>query len=590
MAKLPLKMTCSTKFGRYNKISVESVYNMFQSDGWVIDFAGYESIHTFPVSGGIGRGIFYSSRSETLFVVISEDIYSVKYNSSNFIYTYVASMESNAGSVYIDENLKYQIAFCDQKDIYIYDYSTNAFAKLNLGFPNGNGAGYVTFQDNRFIATVNNLPQWQLSDFSILSIDTATVVSGGTGYTNGDVLTVLNGGIAQGTLTVTGLSGSAVSTVSVTVPGSGYIDGTYSVSGGTGNSATFAITITSGFSQSVTQVGTFQSKPDNCLACVRVPGRSGQILIMGNTVTEVWTDLGLQLFPYQRNSGYVIDYGCLNTGTIATSDDFVIWLASNEKSGPVIMMCSGSGVEQISTDGINYQLSFLSKPENAHAFIFKQNGHMFYQITFPDDRDNVTYIYHFNAKCFYTLCDSKQNHHIALRAVYFNDDYYFISFNDNKLYQLSDEFDTNDGEEIPRIIITSPSAMPDRNPFVINSITFPIEQGMPGSDVNTVVTEDVYLIDNDDDYIIDNDNDYLIDDETYTYVRNDLTARVDLSTSSDGGATFGNPKGIYLNKTGQRRNIFKFYNLGRYNEITFQFRFWGLSRFVLTDGICDVTQ
>jgi hypothetical protein len=142
------------------------------------------------------------------------------------ITNYVASLESNAGDVFIDENLKNQIAFCDKKDIYVYDYSTTAFSKLPLGF----FAGYVTFQDNRFIVTVNNQPQWQLSDFSLLSISTATIVNGGTGYHVGDVLTVLNGGAFQGTLTVATLSGSAVATVTVSAPGSGYVNGaTYPV-------------------------------------------------------------------------------------------------------------------------------------------------------------------------------------------------------------------------------------------------------------------------------------------------------------------------------------------------------------------------
>lgn len=588
MANLPLKLTCSTRFGISSKVSVEQVYNMYQSDGWMLDSPGHKNVASL-VKNGVGRGIFYSSRSDTLFVVISQNIYSVVFNSTTMITTYVASLESNSGDVFIDENLKYQIAFCDKKDIYVYDYSTSAFTKLPLGFY----AGYITFQDDRFVVTVNNQPQWQLSDFSLLSIATATVVNGGSGYHLGDVLTVLNGGPFQGTVTVATLSGSAIATVTVNIPddaagsGSGYLNATYPVSGGFGTAATLAITITSGFAQTTDQIGTFQSKPDNCLACVRVPGRSGQILIMGSTVTEVWTDLGLQLFPYQRNSGYVIDYGCLNPATIAASDDFVIWLGSNEKSGPVIMICAGNGTEQISTDGINYKLSTLVNPEDSYGFIFKQNGQMFYQITFADPQDNVTYIYHFNAKVFYTLCDTNQNHHIARRAIFFNNDYYFVSFNDGNLYQLSDKFNTADGKEIPRIIITAPSALPDRRPFVVNSLTFPIEQGMEQSSVSTVVSAMSYIIDNEGNYLVDNEGNQLIDNEI-TYVENKQSSRVDLSISSDGGVTFGDPVGIYLNKEGQRMNIFKFYNLGRYNEITFQFRFWGLSRFVLTDGVCDI--
>jgi hypothetical protein len=98
------------------------------------------------------------------------------------------------------------------------------------------------------------------------------------------------------------------------------------------------------------------------------------------------------------------------------------------------------------------------------------------------------------------------------------------------------------------------------------------------------------IIDDDGDYLVDDDDEFLVQNViAYTYM-NTSTSRVDLSTSSDGGATFGNPVGIWLNKLGSRRNIFKFYNLGRYNEVIFQFRFWGLSRFVLTDGVADVIQ
>jgi hypothetical protein len=69
-----------------------------------------------------------------------------------------------------------------------------------------------------------------------------TVQSGGTGYTNGDVLTVVGGtptGVAA-TLTVTGVSGGAITTVSATNFGQYTVLPTnpVSVTGGTGSSAT----------------------------------------------------------------------------------------------------------------------------------------------------------------------------------------------------------------------------------------------------------------------------------------------------------------------------------------------------------------
>ena len=561
MKPLPLQLLCSTKFGRYPKISLEQAWNMFQSDNWMINYAGYKRIIDWTTIG-FGRGIFYSSRLNQIFAVIGNTVYVVGFQNNEPIYNSIGTLSTDVGDVFIDENLKSQVAICDKNNIYIYDYSTGVFVKLALDF----SAGYITYQDNRFIASINSVatslttpitPGWRLSDFILLAIGSAIPAFGyaGSGYHVNDVLTV-TGGHNDGTVTVATIDGGGgitSLTVAVDGSGSGYGNLIYPVTGGHGTGAKVQVTVTSGFAAKSTQIGTFQSKPDNVVACVRVPGKTGQVLIMGSIVSEIWTDVGLQLFPYQRNASYCLDYGCLNPATIATGDDFVVWLAANEKSGPVIMYCAGGAVQPISTDGINYRLSQLTNPKNSFGFVFKQDGHVFYQLTFPID--NVTYTYDFITQKFYTLSDGLQNCHIAKRVAYCNNTYYFIAYNDNNLYELSSKYTTYSDEygnpiEIPRIIITPTSALPDRSVFVINNVTFPIEQG--------------------------NDS--------------EEGSRVDLSVSSDGGSTFGNPVGMMLNSNGQRRNIFKFYNLGRFNEVIFQLRFWGIGRFVLTNGVAEVVQ
>lgn len=589
--QLPLKMLCSSKFGRYPKISREQVFNLFESDGWMVNYAGYEAVKTI-LDGGVGRGIFFSSRNNSLYVVMSQNVYEVVFEYGNIIPTQIGSIETLTGDVFIDENIQSQVAICDKQDLYIYDYGSKVFIKLNTGF----SVGYVSFQDNRFITAVNGQPQWRLSDNTLLSITTASVSYGGADYHVGDILTLLNGkNNAQVKVdTIDSPSTGVITGISIVAGknGSGYNDAIYDVSGGNGTGAKIAVTVDKvGFTGTVAQTGTFQTKPDNVVACVSMPSKNGQLLIMGSTVTEIWSDLGLKKFPYQRSSGYNIDYGCINPSTIATNDDFVVWLGSNEHSGLAIMYCSGGEVHQISTDGINYRLENLHNPKNSYAFIFRQDGHIFYQLTFPDPLDNVTYTYDFNTKKFFTLCDSRHNCHIAKYVSFFNNDYYFISFNDGKLYQIDTNFTTYDGDEIPRIIVTSPSCLPDRKPFVINSITFPIEQGSDQR-ISSPITVQENIVDNQSNYMPDDANEYIaLKDADGNITYNILPSmRVDLCTSSDGAATFGNPVGIYLNTIGKRRNIFKYYNLGRYNEVTFQFRFWGLGRFVLTDGVAEVAQ
>ena len=147
-------------------------------------------------------------------------------------------------------------------------------------------------------------------------------------------------------------------------------------------------------------VGEFESKPDTTLAARRFPGRGNLLFVFGSNGIEAWQDVGAQLFPYQRLSSFNIDYGCLNADTIASSDRFIVWLASNSISGPVIVYSDGSDPIPISTDGIDFKLGQLTNPSNSYAFLFKQDGHLIYQITWPDDK--LSYLYDFNTKRFFT--------------------------------------------------------------------------------------------------------------------------------------------------------------------------------------------
>lgn len=555
----PFKVLCSTKFGRYAKISIEQVFNMYQADGWMVCFPGHIKTLSWEVEGN-GRGHFYSSRSNSMFTAVGKSVFRTTFSNNVPSKQKIGEIGTNAGDVFIAENLQAQIIFCDKSFLYLYDYSSKVFERLNIDF----FAGYIIYQDGRFVATINTddaflntyrTPGWRLSDLSLLVIVSATPVNGGTGYSINDELTVLNKPSGStGKVKVTAIGGSGeVTSVNVVSSGSGYgNNATYPVSGGTGTEATFSVvtsnnpasgaSYTGGFAPATKQVGSFQSKSDNVVACVRFPSKTGQLLIMGRVTTEVHTNLGLKLFPYQRNSSYLIDYGCINPATITAIDDFVVWLGSNEKSGPVIMYCDGGSVKQISTDGINYRLPKLKNPEDSFAYIYKDAGHTFYQITFPTD--NVTYTYDFNVGKFYTRTDSKQNCHIGKDVAYCNNKYYFISYNDNNLYEMSSDYTTYDGEVIPRIIIGETSGLADRSPFIVQNITFPIEQGH---------TEE--------------------------------SQSISLSCSSDGGVMFGSPKRYDLNALGDRRNKFTAYNLGRYNEITPQLRLWGKDRFLLTNGV-----
>src|SRR4029077_18456078 len=62
---------------------------------------------------------------------------------------------------------------------------------------------------------------------------------------------------------------------------------------------------------------------------------------------------------------------------------------------------------------------------------------------------------------------------------------------------------------------------------------------------------------------------------------------VDLSISIDGGASFGNEWAYYLPPIGYRKNRLMWWQIGIANDFVPQFKFWGLGRFVCTDGLVN---
>lgn len=293
--------------------------------------------------------------------------------------------------------------------------------------------------------------------------------------------------------------------------------------------------------------GGFNAKGDRPVAAFPLPGKGNLVLVLGSISGQFWNDIGANLFPYQRLTSVNLDYGCINSATIGYSEEVVCWLAQNAKSGSFIVYSTGGAAVKISNDGIDFKLSQLTAPQDSFGFMFKQDGHLFYQITFTTD--NQSYLYDFNTQRFFTVTDHNMNYHIAHRVAFLNNKYYFVSINDGNIYEIGTNYTNYDGEEIPRIRITKTLRSPDTSPFITNNITFPIEMGES-------------------------------EDE----------ARVDLAISNNGGATFGNFVGMQMNALGKRRNRFIYNNLGWGNEITFQLRFSGEGRFVAGNGVTSIYQ
>jgi hypothetical protein len=552
--EMPLNIVGSSTFGRYPKISIEKTYNMFISDGWMVPYAGYQLAIAASVFGGgkQGRGIHSSVKLGRLITVVDSNVYLVNLTfdqqqqvvTSSQV-TKIGELQTTKGVVYIAENNKPQILFSDSNSLYIYDPTQSpSFQVVTTSFI----PGFIDFHDTYFLCAAsadgfysppaNNT--WRLS--------------------------AQNNGLS--------------------------------------------------WPDDAASIGLLQTKPDNTQAVVRFPSKGNMIFVFGRTVTEPWFDVGYQLFPYQRNTSFNVDYGCLNPATIASMDEIVVWLSINEKAGPVLMYSDGGMPQQITTDGFDYVLSNLQNPQDSQGFIFRQDGHIFYHINFYSD--NLSFFVDFlkdGSFKIYHACDELNNYFIAAEVAFFNNQYYFISKNNGNLYAFDTIFTTYDGKEIPRIRTCKAIRNNKQEYFIANDIGFTIESGNTNyldQDLGPIylITEDgkkyiteggpIFFTTEDGEILITEDGQNLVSQQVDTTDFFNLISeqdfiehtvpRVDLSISIDGGEHFSSYDAQYLPPIGQRKNKLAWWQLGIANDLVCQFRFWGIGRFVITDGVVNVRQ
>lgn len=555
--QVPLNIVGSSTFGRYPTISIEKTYNMFISDGWLVDYPGYQvAINASDFNNGReGRGVYTSVKLNRMVVVVDENVYlvNISFNQAQSKVVFhqairIGQLQTSTGIVWITANNKPQIAISDGSQIYIYDQTQTPSFQVSTRdgtLPINFVPGQIDFHDTYFL-----------------------VAARADGF----------------------YDPPASNTWRLSAQNNGLL-----------------------FPDDSPNIGLLQTKSDSTQAVVRFPSRGNMVFVFGSTVTEPWFDVGYQLFPYQRNTSSNIDYGCLNPATIASLDELVVWLGQNEKSGPIILASKGGEPQKISSDGIDYLFSNLQNPQDSQAFLIRQDGHLFYHINFYSD--NLSLFYDFNTEKFYHACDENLNYFLASQVAFFNNQYYFVSKNNGNLYAFDTIFTTYDGAEIPRIRTCRTVRKKTQDYFIANDVGFFIETGetdyqrqvlgdlfLITEDGNKLITEgDFLFLATEDDQILETEDEeplileqadpdafaFLIAEQPFVL---NVTPRVDMSISTDGGEAFSSYLPQILPSIGKRKFKLMWWNLGVSNDLVCQFRFHGLGRFVVTDGLVTIRQ
>ena len=124
------------------------------------------------------------------------------------------------------------------------------------------------------------------------------------------------------------------------------------------------------------------------------------IILFGEVKSEIWTYSGGALFPFSIQPGAYIEWGCQAPYTVANIGITVFWLATGTQGTGLILQQEGYVTSIISNHAISFAISEMLKAginiNDAVAYTYTQDGHIFYVITFVSG--NQTWVYDYSVR------------------------------------------------------------------------------------------------------------------------------------------------------------------------------------------------
>lgn len=127
-----------------------------------------------------------------------------------------------------------------------------------------------------------------------------------------------------------------------------------------------------------------ESAPDAIVAVRRI----GDFLwFFGTDSVEIWSGSTNGETPFTELNGGLIAQGCAARFSIADYDSKPLWLGANR----VAYRGEGASAVRISTHAIEQAWAGYDRVSDAVAWIYEQEGHVFYCLTFPDAGETWVY-------------------------------------------------------------------------------------------------------------------------------------------------------------------------------------------------------
>lgn len=212
---------------------------------------------------------------------------------------------------------------------------------------------------------------------------------------------------------------------------------------------------------------------------VRAIANNGQLWLIGEKTVEIWGSTGDKDLPFARMSGAVISVGCAAKDSVCQFGSDLIWLTKTDLGQGQIVMTQGYQAQRISNHAIESEINSYSNISDAYSFAYQEDGHAFYLISFPSAKktwcyDSITNMWH--ERSFYNPNTYLHEHHRASAHCFFNDMQLVGDRQNGKVYQLTRNSQTDDGQIIMRERVT-PVINPHNLRLIFDELEIKLQAG-----------------------------------------------------------------------------------------------------------------
>ena len=200
--------------------------------------------------------------------------------------------------------------------------------------------------------------------------------------------------------------------------------------------------------------GVKDGAPDNLITLI-VDRR--QVFLLGETTTEVWTDVGNVIsgiisFPFQRIPGTSTQYGCAAKHSVVRFSENFMFISRSTLGQNIIGTMQGYSFVRLSTHAVEQTLVGVNVSD-AFAYSYKIEGHEFYVITFP--QADLTWVYDLTTRAWHKWLswDNARGfyRHRSNCGCWWNNNYYVGDYENGKIYTLQNNVYTDNGATIRRL-------------------------------------------------------------------------------------------------------------------------------------------